>query len=298
MTALRTIYGFPVVKELNLVAVQTPPLSRTGVTQSKMKKKSLFAQQFADKTLDFFGIDIDPLTVVGKDSRSRKEDMGLTSHGMENNQALGMECVHDGAMKSEICMKEDDENDGCESSPSVLCDWCVCMCVVCTCMRVVCVRCVHACVWVCICVCGVCVCVCGVYMHVCGVWVVCACLHGSVCVYVCMVCAWWCVCMICMCGVWHVCLMCACMCVCSVGMCVCMVCVVCGMCACMCGVFDVCMHVCVWCGHVCVCLVCVCTYACMYVHSEHDMSSCMLLLIFLGSSPAWFWRRDPGLRGK
>lgn len=121
MTALHTKHGFPVARELDFTGLRSTLRSRgTGVTQPK-KKKSLFAMQFVDKKLDFFGIDTDPLTAqVGIDSKSRKDDVEQTflARDMECGQAGG----NGGVTESEEGMKEE-ENEECESSPAVLCDW-------------------------------------------------------------------------------------------------------------------------------------------------------------------------------
>ena len=62
--------GFPAVAELDMGLLARMPSSGGNSTK---KKKSLFARQFEDKDMSFFGINSEPLTGIGKSSISQKD---------------------------------------------------------------------------------------------------------------------------------------------------------------------------------------------------------------------------------
>lgn len=143
MTTLHTKHGFPIVRELDFTSARTTVGSRgtggsgvlPGSNRLKKKTKSLFSKQFENKELDFFGIDINPVTDAVRDLRSRKDFVEPICLATEiRNQGSGMECGqasgNDGVLESVGVKKVEEEakmEEGHESSPAVLCDWCVCM---------------------------------------------------------------------------------------------------------------------------------------------------------------------------
>ena len=149
MTTLHSKHGFPIVKELDFTAAKQSLSDRgTGVTQEmnkprkKNKNKSLFAMQFEDKKLDFFGIDVDSLTDEVPECKSQRDHLEPVLLGTEINLSHGMEynqtSESDGGVESlgvvESLGGAIAKDEVSESIPAVLCDWYVSVCYVHACL--------------------------------------------------------------------------------------------------------------------------------------------------------------------
>lgn len=67
--------GFPAVAKLDMGLLARAASSSGNSTKNTKKKKSLFARQFENKDISFFGINSEPLTLtgIGKSSISQKD---------------------------------------------------------------------------------------------------------------------------------------------------------------------------------------------------------------------------------